>query len=133
MNKDIRGVKVCKAAIVNEDDRRKLVELMNGQFAGKNIKILEVKEDSFLGGTSGHWHNYSECMYMMKGRCWDYVMENVDTKEKESYNLEEGDIVFRGPRIIHGGWFAKGSIVIDIAEDSYVSGKFNDIPREETK
>lgn len=133
MNKDIRGVKVCKATIVNSDDRRHLIELMNGQFAGKNIKILEVKEDSFLGGTSGHWHNYSECMYIMKGRCWDYVMENIDTGEKETYDLVEGDIVFRGRGIIHGGWFAKGSIVIDIAEDTYVSGKFNDIPREETK
>lgn len=129
----MRGVKICKATIVNEDDRRKLIELMNGQFAGKNIKILEVKEESFLGGKSGHWHSYSECMYMFKGRCWDYVMENVDTGEKETYELKEGDVVFRGPRIIHGGWFEKGSIVIDIAEDTYVSGDYNDTPREETK
>ena len=128
----MRGVKVCKATLVHEDDRRKLVELMNGQFAGKNIKILEVKEDSYLGGKSGHWHNYSECMYVMKGKVWDYVMENIDTKEKQTYELNEGDIVFRGPRILHGGWFGKGSIVIDIGEDTYVSGDFNETPREET-
>jgi hypothetical protein len=129
----MRGVKVCKANIVNSDERRHLIELMNGQFAGKNIKILEVKEDSYLGGKSGHWHNYSECMYVMKGKVWDYVMENVDTKEKQTYELSEGDIVFRGPRIIHGGWFSKGSIIIDIAEDTYISGDYNDTPREETK
>lgn len=129
----MRGVKVYKATLVHEDDRRKLVELMNGQFAGKNIKILEVKEDSYLGGKSGHWHQYSECMYIMKGKVWDYVMENVDTKERETYKFDEGDVVVRGPRIIHGGWFAKGSIIVDIAEDTYVSGDFNDIPREETK
>ena len=128
----MRGVNVCKAKIVNEDKRRKLIELMNGQFAGKNIKILEVKEESYLGGTNGHWHNYSECMYILKGKCWNYVMENVDTGEKETFNLEEGDIVFRGPRIIHGGMFAKGSLILDIAEDTYLSSDFNDVPKEET-
>jgi hypothetical protein len=129
----MRGVTVKKAFVVNEDDRRKLVELMNGQFSGKNIKILEVKEDSYLGGKSGHWHNYAECMYIMKGKVWDYVMENIDTGEKQTYTLEAGDVVFRGPRIIHGGWFAKDSIVIDIAEGTYISGDYNDTPREETK
>lgn len=129
----MRGVKVCKATIVNEDDRRKLVELMNGQFAGKNIKILEVKEDSYLGGKSGHFHLYNECMYVMKGKVWDYIMENILTNEKEIFNLEEGDIVFRSANIIHGGMFAKGSIIIDIAEDTYINGSFNDIPREELK
>jgi len=129
----MKGVFIKKAEIVNEDERRKLVELMNGQFAGKNIKILEVKEESYLGGKSGHWHNYSECMYIMKGNCWDYKMTNIDTGEEETFELSEGDIVFRGPRIIHGGMFAKGSVIIDIAEDTYVSGDFNDVPREETK
>jgi len=129
----MKGVEVKKAIIVSEDDRRKLIELMNGQFSGKNIKILEVKEDSYLGGESGHWHQYPECMYIMKGRCWDYVMENIDTGEKKTYKLGEGDIVFRTGRIIHGGMFEKGSIVIDIAGETYISGDFNDIPREKTK
>ena len=129
----MRGVIVKRAAIVNEDERRKLVELMNGQFAGKSIKILEVKEESYLGGTSGHWHNYAECMYMLKGKCWGYKTTNVDTGESDIYNLEEGDIMFRGPRIIHGGMFAKGSVILDIAEGTYISGDYNDTPREETK
>lgn len=126
----MKGVFVKKALIVSEDDRRKLIELMNGQFSGKNIKILEVKEESYLGGTSGHFHLFPECMYIMKGKCWDYVMENVDTKEKETFELGEGDIVFRTGRIIHGGMFAKGSIIIDIAGATYISGDYNDIPRE---
>ena len=78
----MKGIKICKANIVNEDDRRKLIEIMNGQLNGKNIKILEVKEESYLGGTSGHWHLYPECMFIFKGKCWDYVMENIDTGEK---------------------------------------------------
>jgi hypothetical protein len=129
----MKGVKVCKANVVNEDERRKLVELMNGQFDGKNIKILEVKEDSYLGGKSGHWHLYEECMYVMKGKVWDYVMENVFTGEKETFELGEGDIVFRSAGIIHGGMFSKGSIIVDIAGATYLSGDYNDCPRELTK
>jgi hypothetical protein len=129
----MRGVEIKKVNIVNEDDRRKLVELMNGQFSAKNIKILEVKEDSHLGGKSGHWHLYPECMYIMKGKCWNYVMENIDTGEKETYELNEGTIVFRTGRIIHGGMFAKGSIIIDIGGETYISGEFNDSPREKPK
>lgn len=129
----MRGVVVTRANVVNEDDRRKLIEIMNGQFAGKNIKILEVKKNSYLGGTKGHWHNYAECMYILKGEVWDYKMTNIDTGESQIYKLNEGDVVFRGPRIIHGGWFEKGSIIIDIAEDTYLSGSYNDVPKEETK
>jgi len=129
----MRGVTVTKAKEVHSDKRRRLVEIMNGQFAGKNIKILEVKAESYLGGTKGHYHNYAECMYVMKGRVWDYKMTNIDTGESQSYDLEEGDIIYRGPRIIHGGWFSKGSIIIDIAEDTYISGEYNDVPREEVE
>jgi len=129
----MKGVVVKKANIVNEDERRKLIEIMNGQFEGKNIKILEVKEESYLGGKTGHWHLYPEAMFVMKGKVWDYIMENIFTGEKESFNLEEGDVVFRTAGIIHGGMFSKGSIIIDIAGATYINGEFNDIPRENTK
>ena len=126
----MRGVIIKKSIVVSEDERRRLIEIQNGQINGKNIKILEVKEESYLGGTSGHWHQYPEIMYILKGKCWDYVMENIDTGEKETFEFNEGDIVFRSPRIIHGGMFEKGSIVLDIAEDTYISGNYNDIPRK---
>ena len=133
----MKGIHVKKAQIVNEDSRRRLLEIMNGQMNGKNIKILEVKEEGpewqYLGGTSGHWHQYPECMFIYKGECKDYIMENVDTGEKETFNLGPGDTVFRTGRIIHGGMFKRGSIVIDIAEETYISDEFNDIPREVTK
>ena len=128
----MKGVTIKRAEVVNEDKRRKLIEIVNGQIAGRNIKILEVKEESYLGGTSGHWHQYPEVMYIMKGRCWDYVMENIDTKEKETFEFNEGDVVYRTGRIIHGGMFSKGSIVLDISQESYISGEFNDVPREVT-
>ena len=120
----MKGVKIIKAKVVNEDARRKLIEIQNGQIEAKNCKILEVKEDSYLGG---HWHLYPECMYVMKGRVWDYVMTNIDTKESETFTLEAGDIVFRTARIVHGGWFSKDCIVIDLGGDTYISGDYNDI------
>jgi len=129
----MKGIHIKQFNLVHEDNRRKLLEFVNGEIAGKSIKMIEVKEDSFLGGTSGHWHQYSECMVILKGKCWDYVMENVDTKEKETFEFKEGDIVFRTGRIIHGGMFEKGSLVLDIATETYLSGGYNDIPREDTK
>ena len=81
-------------------------------------------------GKSGHWHTYCECMYIMKGKVWDYKMKNLDTIEEEVFNLEEGDIVFRTGRIVHGGMFSKGSLVIDGACESYISRDFNDIQED---
>lgn len=129
----MRGIHIQKAEVVHEDNRRKLIEFMNGEMNIKNIKILEVKEDSFLGGTTGHWHQYGEMMHIIKGECTDYVMENIDTGEKETFDLKEGDTVFRTGRIIHGGNFKAGTIVLDGSCETFVSDNFNNIPREKTK
>ena len=120
----MKGVFIKKAEIVNEDIRRKIIEIQNGQMNIKNMKVLIVKEDSYLGG---HYHYYSEIMYILKGKAKDYRMTNLDTNETEVYQLEEGDVVFRTGKIVHGGWFEKGSIVIDGAESSYLSREFNDV------
>lgn len=125
----MKGIKIIKAKVVNEDARRKLIEIQNGQIEAKNCKILEVKEDSFLGG---HWHEYPECMYVMSGRVWDYKMKNMDTGEEETFELGAGDIVFRTGRIMHGGWFSKGCIVIDLGGATYISGDYNDIQEDIT-
>lgn len=126
----MKGVVVMKAKIMNEDNRRKLIEIMNGQLSIKNLKILEVKEYCYLGGTSGHYHLYPEVMFILKGKAHNYVMTNIDTKETKMFELEEGDVVFRSARIIHGGYFEAGTIVIDGSCETYISSDFNDIPRE---
>jgi len=133
----MHGVIVRKANVVHEDERRKLIEFMNGELTGKNIKILEVKDGGpqwqYLGGTCGHWHHYPECMVILEGEVKDYVMENLDTGEKETFTFESGDVVFRTGRIIHGGLFKAGTKVLDIGGETYISADFNDIPREDTK
>ena len=120
----MKGVEIRKISLVHEDERRKILEIMNGEMSIKNMKILMLKEDSYLGG---HWHVYSEVMHILKGSAKDYVMKNIDTGEEETFQLEEGDTVFRTGRIIHGGTFTKGTIVIDGASETYISAEFNDI------
>jgi len=123
----MKGVLIKKIDLVHEDERRGIWEIMNGQLAIKNMKILKVKEDSYLGG---HWHTYGEVMHIMEGGSPDYKMKNLDTGEVETFNLIAGDTVFRTGRIVHGGTFLKGSIVIDGACETYLSADFNDIQEE---
>ena len=120
----MKGVEIRKIKKVHEDERRNIFEIMNGELSIKNIKILKLKKNSYLGG---HWHIYSEVMHILKGSVMDYKMKNLDTGEKETYQLEEGDTVFRTGRIVHGGFFQRGSIVIDGACETYISKDFNDI------
>ena len=127
----MKGVYITKINKVHEDERRGIFEIMNGQMSVKNIKVLKVTEDSYLGGCIGHMHQYAEIMYIMKGKAKNYRMINIDTHEIEYFNLEEGDVVFRTGRIIHGGLFKKGSIVIDGSTETYISSDFNDIALEE--
>lgn len=119
----MKGVVVIKAKLVSDDSRRKILEIINGQLAVKNLKVLYVKSNEVLGN---HWHPYAEVMFILKGKA-NYKMMNVDTREIEDFNLEEGDVIFRTARIVHGGRFEKGSIIIDGACEVYINSDFNDI------
>jgi hypothetical protein len=120
----MKGILIKKAEIVSEDDRRIIIEIMNGQMAIKNMKILKVKKGEQLLGN--HWHPYGEVMYMLQGKA-RYRMKNLDTNEQEDFELVEGDVVFRTGRITHAGYFSEDSIVVDGACEPYVSQDFNDM------
>lgn len=68
-------------------------------------------------------------MYILKGSA-KYRMKNLDTGEIEDYDLKEGDVVFRTGRIVHAGIFTEDSIIVDGAENTYISQDFNDIMEE---
>jgi len=121
----MKGIIVRKAKIVSDDSRRTITEIMNGELAIKNMKVLKVKKGVQLLGN--HWHPYGEVMYILKGNAI-YDMKNIDTGEMERFHLEEGDVVFRTGRIVHAGIFDEDSIIIDAACESYVSADFNDVP-----
>lgn len=119
----MEGVEIRKAQIVNEDERRKLVEISNGLITIKNLKVIYCKKGEQLLGN--HYHSYPELMYMLKGKA-KYRMKNIDTNEVEDYELEEGDVVFRTAFITHAGIFSEDSIIIDAAGEPYISSNFND-------
>ena len=120
----MKGVYVKKANMVSDDERRTIIEIMNGDMNIKNLKILNVKKGELILGN--HWHPYGEVMYILKGG-GHYIMKNIDTKEQEEFDVQEGDVVYRGPRITRAGYFTEGSILIDGACETYVSPDFNDI------
>ena len=120
----MKGVFIKKAVLVSDDERRNIIEIMNGDMNVKNLKILNVKKGGLILGN--HWHPYGELMYVLKGS-GHYHMKDMDTGESEEYDLVEGDVVYRGPRISHAGHFIEGSILIDGACETYVSADFNDI------
>lgn len=123
----MKGVEVYKAKIVSDDNRRTITEIINGQLAIKNLKILRIKKGEQLLGN--HWHHGGEVMYVLKGSA-KYRMENIDTGEIADFNLTEGDIILRTGRIVHAGIFQEDSIIIDGGESTYVSSDFNDIPKK---
>ncbi len=121
----MKGVYIRKIKLVHEDERRKIMEIMNGELSIRNMKILFVKKGEQLLGN--HWHPEAcEVMFMMKGSA-KYRMKNIDTGEQEDFNLVEGDVVFRTSRIVHGGYFSEDSIIIDGATSMYISTDMNDI------
>lgn len=124
----MKGVIVKKVEVVSDDERRSIFEILNGQLNIKNMKILKVKKGQQLLGN--HWHPYAEVMYILKGASPIYKMKNIDTNEEETFNLQEGDVVFRTGRIVHAGWFDEGSIVIDGACEPYLNQDFNDVYEE---
>lgn len=125
----MKGVIVRKIKLVHEDERRKIMEIMNGELSIKCMKLLYVKKGEQLLGN--HWHPCAqEVMVIVKGGCSKYVMENIDTGEKETFSFTEGDMVFRTNRIAHGGIFDEDSIILDGATESYLNQDYNDIYKE---
>ena len=117
------GIKIVKAKVVSEDERRTIIEVMNGQNTIRNIKMLYVKKGQLLGN---HWHQYPEVMYILDGKV-SYRMKHMRTGEQEDYVLEKGDVVFREAGIAHAGRFLTDSIVLDASSKEYTSAEFNDI------
>ena len=122
----MKGVYVKKATEVSNDSRRIITEIMNGEVGIRNLKVLEVKKGEGHQLLGNHWHPYAEVMYVIKGMSF-YRMKNIDTGEIEDFYLVAGDVVYRSSRIVHAGWFDEGSMIIDAAEDAYVSADYNDI------
>src|SRR3989344_1861494 len=93
----MKGVYHKKVVPVHEDYRRALIEIFNGEFVAKQVKMLRIKEDSVLGN---HYHPYRQFFYMLKGNA-DYSFVNIKTNERCGVNVEEGDMIIIDREIAH--------------------------------
>jgi len=116
------NVKVDTISIAHEDARRRLIAVFNGTFVAKQIKIIEVKEDSILGN---HYHPYEELFYILKGEA-HFTLVDIKTGEKKEITLVPSNRMVIGKEIAHKVRMLKDTITIEATEMSYKSPEEND-------
>jgi len=118
----MRGVIVRKATVINEDKRRKIISILNGELTVKDIHILFMKSgDEILGN---HYHQYAEVCYCLKGKCL-YKLKHEITGETMEVEINEGDIMFRDAFVTHTCKASEDCILLDGAEKSWVTEDWN--------
>ena len=128
----MRGVVMKKAITIAEDDRRKIVSVMNGELNVKDIHILYMKkgetdEQGYVKLPLGnHKHWYAEVMYVLKGKC-KYWLKN-DEGETMECEMGEGDIMYRAPGVVHTCLCTEDAILIDGAQESWIDDNWNHVP-----
>ena len=134
----MRGVVIKKASIIAEDERRKIVSVLNGELTVKDIHILFMKSQNPLNvaltpevskyisqplGNHKHW--YAEVMYVLKGKC-HYWLKNKEGETMEC-DMEEGDIMFRAPEVVHTCTCTEDTILIDGSSESWINDDWNHV------
>ncbi len=119
----MKGIKLEKIKVAHSDERRDILEMFNGDFDCKQIKILKIRKNNMLGN---HYHTYRENRYLLKGKA-KYYLKNVHTGEEEQFLMNEGEMMMTDPYIAHTGEFLEDSIMIEGTEEVYKSAKHNDI------
>lgn len=125
----INGVIYESRGIDHQDDRRDLMTVFNGDlgdFVAQQVKILELKKNSELGG---HFHDYAELFYMLKGE-GSFILQDPSTKIIEMYNMVKGDRLFVPRGIAHKAEMKRDSILVGCSEQAYISPEKNDIKYE---
>jgi len=126
----MRGVIIKKAFVIAEDERRKITSILNGQIGVRDIHILEMKkgetEDGYVKLPLGnHKHWYPEVMYVMKGKV-KYWLKNKEGETMEC-EMNEGDIMFRAPEVVHTCICTEDCILIDGASECWIDEDWNHV------
>lgn len=111
---------------VHEDDRRSLIEVFNGEFQAKQLKVLKIHKDAVLGN---HYHPYRQFFYFMKGEA-DYYFENIKTREKSEIKAKEGDFIIIDKNIAHKAVQKAGNLMVEGNEEPYTSPTVDDLKYE---
>ncbi len=122
----MKGLYHTKIKPVHEDNRRALIEIFNGGFTAKQVKLLKIKEDAVLGN---HYHPYRQFFYLMKGDA-DYTFVNISTGERIDKKVQEGDMIIIDRNIAHKALQKAGNIMIEGNEEKYTSPEIDDLKFE---
>jgi len=114
----------CK--IDHRDERRALFTAFNGDldgFKAAQVKFIKMYKDAVLGE---HYHeDYRELFYMLKGRA-EVILEDIETKERKTYILKQGDRLLVPPQVAHRFLIIKDSLLVGCTEKPYQSPEVND-------
>ena len=113
-------IEITKIPVSHEDDRRTLTAIFNGDFTSKQVKILHSKTRAILGG---HYHNYPELFYVLKGS-FSFSLE-IDN-ETQNGILTEGYRLVIPPHVKHTMLFEPDTITIEATTEPYLSPEEND-------
>ena len=125
----MRGVIIRKAKIISEDERRKIVSILNGEIGVRDCHILTMKQGDTSEGfvkkpLGNHSHSYKEVCYCMKGKA-HYKLKNEITGEELEVDLNENEIMFRDAYITHTCLCTEDCILLDLAEEMWVEEDWN--------
>ncbi len=118
----MKGITIKPIKLAHSDERRDILEMFNGGFDCKQVKILKVKKGNILGN---HWHTYRENRYLLKGKI-KYYLKNILTGETRIFIMQEGEVMITDSHIAHTGEFLEDSIIVEGTEEVYKSAKHND-------
>ena len=106
---------INKIKIAHSDNRREILEMFNGEFVAKQIKIIKIKKGNILGN---HYHTYRENCYVLSGKI-KFYFEGIKTKEKGFFIMEEGDIILMEDFYAHAIESLEESILVEGTEEVY--------------
>ena len=75
----MKGVVIKKANVIAEDERRKIISILNGELTVKDIHILHMKKGQTKSVLGNHHHWYPEFCYVMKGSCYYWLKNKYPT------------------------------------------------------
>jgi len=106
---------VTKINVAHSDKRRDILEMFNGEFIAKQIKIIKIRKGNILGN---HYHPYRENCYVLNGKI-KFYFEGIKTKEKGSFIMKEGDMILMNSFYAHTVESLEDSILIEGTEEVY--------------
>ena len=111
----MKKTKITKIKVAHSDARRDILEMFNGEFIAKQIKIIKVRKGNILGN---HYHSYRENCYVLSGKI-KFYFEGIKTIEKGNFIMKEGDMIVMNDYYAHTIETLEDSILIEGTEEVY--------------